>query len=1066
MSNTDDMLRALVDIRDSLKSMQKSGTRFSSDFGNANMSAVNSLAGNLERAKEEIKSADEHMKDFVAGAEAAVKTFNDADSLMGKIKGSFKFIDDSTNKIFSKAAKKFGLDKVYKSVVNAKNATIGWFKALQKAQGAMKKLNIAVKGILKAFMAVAAVIATVTMGIFSIGAAITKSVIGAVTSLASATAKTIKFVLTLPTTIAKRVAELGNELRKELVEVIGQAVENTKELFDMASNGGSAFVRLGNIARGSLLSFQSVNSTMTKLFGYGAAGAAKMVADVTKNIADMGLFADVFADSTTKSGKSIEFITKMTRGMAMQGDDLNYVVRESIKNGEHFFVTMTRMYEASDAASKEFGVNRKLLSKNFFQLRKDIINFGHLSEPTLMGVAARATQMGVEMKDLAAVFNKFGTFEDAANSAALLSQTFGMNIDALQLIRAENPMEIVDMFRSAMHATGRSFDDLNRHEKSLMATHTGMSVEALKTVMNYRTMGKSFEEIKKLMNDQKPEERQIKAMKAIKSAVAEVQKTMDKKDFFTAFTDGLAKTLLYSTPLKKAYTSISKTMENFYESGLRVNKKDLANIVAPFKEILDDINNTFNVKSFKQMANNIIKNLGEFVKDLTSGLTNQAAWNKASQKWEKTIRDVFTLKGLVGGKGPLGQVTKIAGKITGYLLKAFALAGPSLIKGVVNMLEGVMDFINNPGGLGKSIDNKVIANFLGLSVPAWKILKKDLIAKFEDLKLYLFGGQISIAGGLTRSFEGAIPRIVGKFGELLGKVIPWKTIGEQFVKVLKATWKIAAPTIKEIFMEIATAMAVAIAELFGMDISKRMDDAKTEVDAKIQKLKKSGNIEDLAEAARLEENKSSIVRSAGGQEAGRKLTEKYVEYTLGMPLKALDFVFGSDMAGRQSRSLVGLFSDSKEEQLNDALRSVGSTLSIDKDENIYDFSDAKNLSELKSGGTTDERQGFYHMREAANFRGGKDDKLTLNELNNYLNYQQKHSNLTPQQFADQILMPLQKILGSEQAQQTVVLNMDSQEVGRILIDHIGRISETPALNTGLRAVKSGNNRSDLLTSGD
>ena len=68
--------------------------------------------------------------------------------------------------------------------------------------------------------------------------------------------------------------------------------------------------------------------------------------------------------------------------------------------------------------------------KDFFQLRKDITNFGHLSDIELQRVAARATQLGVEMKDLAGVFNKFGTFEDAANSAALLSQTFGMNVDA------------------------------------------------------------------------------------------------------------------------------------------------------------------------------------------------------------------------------------------------------------------------------------------------------------------------------------------------------------------------------------------------------------------------------------------------------------------------------------------------------------------------------------------------------------------------------------------------------------------------------------------------------------
>ena len=60
------------------------------------------------------------------------------------------------------------------------------------------------------------------------------------------------------------------------------------------------------------------------------------------------------------------------------------------------------------------------------------------------------TQMGVKMQDAAAIFGKFSTFEDAANASAMLSQTFGMNVDAMKLIEAQIPGEIIDMFRHAM----------------------------------------------------------------------------------------------------------------------------------------------------------------------------------------------------------------------------------------------------------------------------------------------------------------------------------------------------------------------------------------------------------------------------------------------------------------------------------------------------------------------------------------------------------------------------------------------------------------------------------------
>lgn len=1062
MSNTNDMLKALVEIRDALKNMKsRDRSSFASDeFGSASLDAARALAQHLESAKEEIKSADEYMKDFTAGAESAAKGLREAEGFTGKIKAGFSFIDKSTNNFFTRSAKKFGLDKVHKRLVNTKNATIGWTRALSRAQTKAEAINIALKGVLTLLGSIVAVIAAVTLGVVGIGAAITKSIIGALTSLASMASKTVKFIFTLPTAIANRAAQLGNELRKELVEVIGQAVENTKDLFDMASNGGSAFVRLGNIAKGSLLSFQSVNSTMTKLFGYGAAGAAKMVADVTKNIADMGLFADVFAKSTTKTGESIVFITRMTRGMAMQGDDLNYVVRESMKNGEHFFETMTRMYEASEAASTEFGINRKLLSKNFFQLRKDIINFGHLSEPTLMSVAAKATQMGVEMKDLAAVFNKFGTFEDAANSAALLSQTFGMNIDALQLIRAENPMEIVEMFRGAMHATGRSFDDLNRHEKSLMASHTGLSVEALKTVMNYRTLGKSYEDIKKIMNDQKPEERQIKAMKAIRDSVSEVQKTMDKKDFFTAFTDGLAKTLLYSTPLRKAYTNISKTMENFYESGLRVNKKDLAKIVSPFADILKEINEVFSVKSFKEIADRVIKNLGMFVEDLTMNITvnNSQAWSKASKKWENKITDVFSLESLVSGSGPFSKAASVVGKIVGYLLKAFTLAGPPIIKGLVNTFDSVLKFLTT-GKFSTSLDSDKIAKFLGMTPETFNEIKKDLENKIKDLKGFLFTGYTETSNGVTRRMEGKIPQIGEKLANIFGQMIPWNTIGKGLGKVLSIAINVAMPAILDAATQFAKAAAIAIAEILGLDIKKRMNEINKDLDSKIKYLKqreKAGDVSAGIEARKLESKKSSIAFDVGGQEASRKLFEKV--YSAGLkfgmgPLGLIDYMTGSNVSDTIAVGATSLGADSPEEQYRQALnRSGNATSNIDRSATMYDFrKDIAGVSRSSAG-------------QMLGLAAGRDDKLTLDELNSYLiNKQSQYT--SPEDFAREVIEPLKEFFAeNNKAQQnTVVMEIEGQRLGQVMIDHLGRISENHALNTGQRGFTGMNSRTNLTT---
>ncbi len=807
MADTIDVLLKIHKAIKDLSRQNNTNSDFNFNASDANIKALESMNRESEKLARSVKSAAEYQRSFLAAADVAAdkmkignKVIDNTILLPLRIAyNTVGLVDKALGGIGSKTLKFLGktFGGINSKVKNLLNATAGWGKALISSRNPLKILYVLFDGIASLLGGILKTAVEITASIISLSATVAKTLINAFTAATTAAAKFAKFLFTLPIGIANRVSVMGGQLRQELVEVIGQAVENTKELFDLASNGGQAFKRLGGIAKGSLLTFQSVNSTMTKLFGYGAAGAAKMVADVTKNIGDMGLFADIFADSTTKSGKSIEFITRMTRGMAMGADDLNYVVREAMKNGEHYFETMTRMKLASDAASREFGVNRKLLSKNFFQLRKDITQFGHLSDIELMRVAGRATQLGVEMKDLAGVFNKFGTFEDAANSAALLSQTFGMNIDALQLIRAEDPMEIVEMFRNSMLATGRSFDDLNRHEKSLMATHTGMSVEALKTTMNYRTLGKSYEDIKKIMNDQKPEERQIRAMKDMRSSMSEIQKIMDKKDFFTAFTDGLSKTILYNTKLGDSFVSINKKMEDFYENGLKLTREQkgqLDDVVAPFAGIVNQINDVFSIDKLNTVKKFILENLSKFIVDITSVLHPDCVignkFTEIRHEWESKFANFFDLSFILKDKGFFASLARVSGKIIGYILRSFVILGPSLIKGIGSAISQAIGFFKGDNAV---FNNANLGKFLGFEGCDFKKFKADFALAIQEIKDYLFGASES-SPGLFNSLFGGIPgtlkdKVVAGLNSVLDTIKAngiFVSLGEQLIKGIAA----------------------------------------------------------------------------------------------------------------------------------------------------------------------------------------------------------------------------------------------------------------------------------------
>jgi hypothetical protein len=597
---------------------------------------------------------------------------------------------------------------------------------------------------------------------------------GVISSILKGAYKFVEYMTTMPIKVGEYAGKMGNTLRQELVEVIGQATEGAKEFFDLSSNGGEAISRLGSIAGGALGSFQSVNSELTKTFGPGATGAANMVSQLSQGINNMGVFADVFAKSTTNSTQSILFFQRMTKGMGMSAEDTSYIVAEAMKNGEHYFETMTRVKESSDAASKEFGINRKRLTMGFFNLRKDITQFGHLSEPALMAVVGKATQLGVSMESLKGVFSKFDTFENAAQSAAVLQQTFGMNIDALQLIRAENPMQIVEMFRESMMMTGRSFDDLNRHEKSLMATHTGMSAETLKTVMNYRNVGKSYADIKKIMNDQKPEERQIKAMKDMRSQMVETRKVIEGKGFFDNFLEGVGKTIKYNTELGKTYVKVSQRMEDFYEKGLSFSKKQKQNInktLAPFNNILKGLiskDGPFSKKSFDGLKKEVTSSLGEFMDDVF-GHKGKARmnWIKAQSKWQKRLRATLSFEKLSKDQTFLGKIFRSSGKIIGTIITGLVVGLPAVLETVGTIftdgLSGLDSLLSEDSNMSKSVmswlgfEDKDQNEMFGAIKRGIKDLKRIFIGegKEEGIVVRAMGKIMSIAENIgNRIMEG------------------------------------------------------------------------------------------------------------------------------------------------------------------------------------------------------------------------------------------------------------------------------------------------------------------------
>ena len=595
-----------------------------------------------------------------------------------------------------------------------------------------------------------------------------------------------KVLIGLPLKIVGALAtKFGNTIRNEVIEVIGQAVENTKEFIDAGSRAGRGLKGLADEGAKDMGRLMNVRSDMVKLFGTGAGAIAAMIGEISDGIKNMGPLADTVGATIAKNEQSALFFVKATRSMGLAAADVQYLTAEAVKNGESLYDSLDRVMVSISKTAKASGLDQKRMSRNFFELRKDIINFGHLSDAQLAKTTSKITQMGLSMQEASAVFGKIDTFESAAQTSAMLSQTFGMNLDALQLLRAERPEEIIEQFRDAMLATGRSFDDLNRHEKSLMATHTGLTAESLKLMMNYRNLGMSYSEIQKKMSEDDPTQKQIKNLEMMSGSLKEIKKTMEGQNFFKSFANGVVRTITRSAGLAPHLMRISERMEDFFISGLTISKKAQTSLEGVFKPMTDVIvklvgdgkqnKGLFDADKFKGVFESFTIKFGGLLSEAFKENSNLV---DIQHTFRNELKKSFDFKNINQGNTIVGQLFKTSGKLIGQFLKGFAAIGPGMIDIAFDAVEGLINFLVN---YKDRVGTGLLGSF-GYS-NSIKGMLSDLLGLNEN-------DQIAIMG----TFSHLIDRIIGAGGPFL-RLYAW--IQMKFAELVKDAMSIAMNAIGE-----------------------------------------------------------------------------------------------------------------------------------------------------------------------------------------------------------------------------------------------------------------------------
>ena len=315
---------------------------------------------------------------------------------------------------------------------------------------------------------------------------------------------------------SKEAAERGREVGRAWREV-------KRDLGDLSSTEGKA-------AKEALA---GLNGAMREAGTSGFAiwdskwggGAVKKIGEFSKA---MGASLNRFNKEFAVAGGQAALMSEMIGG---SGEAFRGLANAARVAGRDINEELNNALTATVGLGKKFGISAKVIGKNLDVLNKDFTNFGKMSQKELAATAAYAAKLGVEIGELTKLIDKFDNFDSAAQSVSKLSEAFGMNLDPMKMMNAENPAERMDMLRESFLNTGKTLDQLSRQELKYLEQQTGLTGEALAAAFDPANADIGFDDLMEGADDAveelSPEEMLKKAADGIASTVEPFKEIAD-----------------------------------------------------------------------------------------------------------------------------------------------------------------------------------------------------------------------------------------------------------------------------------------------------------------------------------------------------------------------------------------------------------------------------------------------------------------------------------------------------------------------------------------------------------
>lgn len=518
-----------------------------------------------------------------------------------------------------------------------------------------------------------------------------------------------KAIISIPLNIFKNLVDMAGSFTGDTS--LAQAFEALRKDFgsfkeDVSKNVITSFHEIQKGFTGTGLSAWRVLGTLAdqlKYFHEIAKGAGAQMHNFGKEIA-------------TNTG----IIAGMEKGLGVGAENIKAYMDKATVTGTTLTKTLKETANYSLQMGEAFGMSQKVLAKDITAMMKDVKNFGSLTQKEMSVASVYTRKLGIEVKNLLGLIDKFDTFEDAANSAAQLSQAFGGSVDAFKLMNEQDPAKRLDMLRESMKAAGKSSENMSRQELKLLEQTTGLSAETAKLAFSAKNQGLTYDQVRKA--SEKAEKKQISQAEAMARLADSIERVIQsgqsmKGGFLDQFFEGFERGIKWSKPFLEIMTNLRRALWDTRMAGVEVGRA-FVKAFPGVEKMMSTFANMFSKDKFDKILSSVKTSFATFFKTLDTkqlidglqqGFFN---WFDANSENGRAF--------ITGMRSFFGALVKIAASGIKYVVE-------KLSKG----FSDIADFLKDP----KGFLNKMQSNATEEG-KQWMKMFDPLFDLFKDKKLW------------------------------------------------------------------------------------------------------------------------------------------------------------------------------------------------------------------------------------------------------------------------------------------------------------------------------------------